>query len=237
MLNAADGVFYALGSAERDGGDQRCLRRLPATPLQPLSLQAGPRRRLARGPPHIMDGLVPSRDRTPRRQRHSDSQRDFRHAPEWASTPGYRGCAFLNTAAEVAEIDDRHLQIIAAHKHGLVEYLAELTRRMAPAARSRSRPRSEFSSTERSFSRQSSARSTDPRGEHRRDATRQQLAIGRRCRGRAGIWEAAGGRSLSVVAGKVIVSVKKPPFVALSFCRLVASSAGGGRVCACLQQR
>jgi AcrR family transcriptional regulator len=48
---------------------------------------------------------------------------------EWASTPGYRGCAFLNTAAEVAEIDDRHLQIIADHKRGLVQYLAELMRR------------------------------------------------------------------------------------------------------------
>jgi len=46
----------------------------------------------------------------------------------WASTPGYRGCAFLNTAAEVTEIDDRHLQIIAAHKRGLVEYLAEFMR-------------------------------------------------------------------------------------------------------------
>jgi AcrR family transcriptional regulator len=48
---------------------------------------------------------------------------------DWASTPGYRGCAFLNTAAEVTEIDDRHLQIIADHKRGLVEYLAELMRR------------------------------------------------------------------------------------------------------------
>jgi AcrR family transcriptional regulator len=47
---------------------------------------------------------------------------------EWASTPGYRGCAFLNTAAEVAEIDDRHLQIIAAHKRDLVGYLTELMR-------------------------------------------------------------------------------------------------------------
>ena len=47
---------------------------------------------------------------------------------EWASTPGYRGCAFLNTAAEVAEIDDRHLKIIAEHKRRLVEYLAELMR-------------------------------------------------------------------------------------------------------------
>jgi AcrR family transcriptional regulator len=47
---------------------------------------------------------------------------------EWASTPGYRGCAFLNTAAEVAEIEDRHLEIIAAHKRDLVEYLTELMR-------------------------------------------------------------------------------------------------------------
>ena len=47
---------------------------------------------------------------------------------EWASTPGYRGCAFLNTAAEVAEINERHLQIIAAHKRGLVAYLTELMR-------------------------------------------------------------------------------------------------------------
>ena len=45
---------------------------------------------------------------------------------EWASTPGYRGCAFLNTAAEVAEIDDRHRRIIAAHKGSLVEYLSQL---------------------------------------------------------------------------------------------------------------
>ena len=47
---------------------------------------------------------------------------------EWASTPGYRGCAFLNTAAEVAETDERHLRIIAVHKRGLVEYLTELMR-------------------------------------------------------------------------------------------------------------
>ena len=47
---------------------------------------------------------------------------------EWVSRPGYRGCAFLNTAAEVTEIDDRHLQIIAAHKRGLVECLAEFIR-------------------------------------------------------------------------------------------------------------
>ena len=78
---------------------------------------------------------------------------------EWASTPGYRGCAFLNTAAEVAEIDDRHLQIIAAHKRDLVGYLTELMRDAVPASPSRSPSRSESSSTERSCKRRSSARS------------------------------------------------------------------------------
>ncbi|MFN0148028.1 MAG: TetR/AcrR family transcriptional regulator [Dehalococcoidia bacterium] len=41
----------------------------------------------------------------------------------WASSPGYRGCAFLNTAAEVCEIDDLHREIIARHKRGLRAYL------------------------------------------------------------------------------------------------------------------
>ena len=35
---------------------------------------------------------------------------------EWAASPGYRGCAFVNSAAEAAEIDDTHRRIIAAHK-------------------------------------------------------------------------------------------------------------------------
>lgn len=45
---------------------------------------------------------------------------------EWASSPGFRGCAFLNTAAETAEIDDVHRHIIAAHKRGLIAYLGTL---------------------------------------------------------------------------------------------------------------
>jgi AcrR family transcriptional regulator len=44
---------------------------------------------------------------------------------EWARTPGYRGCAFLNTAAEATVIDERHRAIIASHKR---ELIAELTR-------------------------------------------------------------------------------------------------------------
>ena len=45
---------------------------------------------------------------------------------EWASSPGYRGCAFVNSAAEAAEIDDTHRRIIAAHKESLLTYLSSL---------------------------------------------------------------------------------------------------------------
>ena len=45
---------------------------------------------------------------------------------EWAESPGYRGCAFVNSAAETAEIDDSHRRIIAAHKGDLLTYLTSL---------------------------------------------------------------------------------------------------------------
>ena len=45
---------------------------------------------------------------------------------EWASAPGYRGCAFVNTAAETTEIGDTHRQVIAHHKKDLLAYLASL---------------------------------------------------------------------------------------------------------------
>jgi AcrR family transcriptional regulator len=47
---------------------------------------------------------------------------------EWRETPGYRGCAFVNTAAELAQIDERHRAIIADHKRGLASYLVDLAR-------------------------------------------------------------------------------------------------------------
>lgn len=47
---------------------------------------------------------------------------------EWRETPGYRGCAFVNTAAECAEIDDRHRAIIADHKRRLAAYLTTVAR-------------------------------------------------------------------------------------------------------------
>jgi len=45
---------------------------------------------------------------------------------DWAESPGYRGCAFVNSAAETAEIDDTHRRIIAAHKEDLLTYLTSL---------------------------------------------------------------------------------------------------------------
>lgn len=52
---------------------------------------------------------------------------------EWAATPGYRGCAFLNTAAEVTEIDARHRAIIAAHKQAVTDHLVGIAARSGAA--------------------------------------------------------------------------------------------------------
>ena len=53
---------------------------------------------------------------------------------EWVTSPGYRGCAFINSLAETSEIDDDHRTIIAAHKRDLVEHLAQLAARHHPNA-------------------------------------------------------------------------------------------------------
>jgi AcrR family transcriptional regulator len=53
---------------------------------------------------------------------------------EWVAAPGYRGCAFINSLAETSEMNDTHRTIIAAHKHGLVEHLANLAARDHPTA-------------------------------------------------------------------------------------------------------
>jgi len=47
---------------------------------------------------------------------------------EWAVAPGYRGCAFHNTAAEVTQIDDTHRAVIAAHKQAVTDHLAGIAR-------------------------------------------------------------------------------------------------------------
>ena len=53
---------------------------------------------------------------------------------EWVASPGYRGCAFINSLAETSEVDDTHRTIIAAHKRDLVEHLAGLATRDRPNA-------------------------------------------------------------------------------------------------------
>ena len=45
---------------------------------------------------------------------------------EWVASPGYRGCAFLNSIAETDAINDVHRTIIADHKQALVEHVATL---------------------------------------------------------------------------------------------------------------
>lgn len=45
---------------------------------------------------------------------------------EWVRSPGYRGCAFINSLAESSELDDAHRRIIADHKRELLEHLAHL---------------------------------------------------------------------------------------------------------------
>ena len=48
---------------------------------------------------------------------------------EWVGTPGYRGCAFINSLAETSELDDAHRRIIADHKRELLDHLAHLVAR------------------------------------------------------------------------------------------------------------
>jgi AcrR family transcriptional regulator len=53
---------------------------------------------------------------------------------EWSTSPGYRGCAFLNSIAETSEIDDTHRSIVADHKRALIDHLGELAARDHPNA-------------------------------------------------------------------------------------------------------
>ena len=95
---------------------------------------------------------------------------------EWASTPGYRGCAFLNTAAEVgrdrrpAPADHRRPQAQSRRVPGRAD-----ARRRRPRARvTGCRARSPRRRSDRSGGSLRLAR-PDPRGEGCRRTTRQQL--------------------------------------------------------------
>lgn len=53
---------------------------------------------------------------------------------EWAESPGYRGCAFLNAIAETTEIDESHRAIVAAHKRSLIDHLTSLATQRSNAS-------------------------------------------------------------------------------------------------------
>ena len=53
---------------------------------------------------------------------------------EWISSPGYRGCAFINSIAETSQIDATHRSIIAGHKRDLIDHLAAMAIRDHPNA-------------------------------------------------------------------------------------------------------
>lgn len=46
----------------------------------------------------------------------------------WHRDEGWRGCAFLNAAAEIVGRDDPAREVIARHKHWMRDYLAQLAR-------------------------------------------------------------------------------------------------------------
>ncbi len=67
--------------------------------------------------------------RVERRLANYDSAADaiFSALAEWMTETNFRGCGFINTHAEYAELTDAHRSIIRRHKRSLAEYLESLT--------------------------------------------------------------------------------------------------------------
>ncbi len=127
VLGAADTVFYARGVAGTGMAEIRdasgvSLRRLYG--LYPSKRELVAAWLTAR---HVT-WMAWLSEAVARRQSEGASLVDavFDPLAEWASSPGYRGCGFLNTAAEAAEIGEPHRRIIADHKRALIAYLAQL---------------------------------------------------------------------------------------------------------------
>jgi AcrR family transcriptional regulator len=129
VLAAADRAFYARGIAGtgmdeiRDEADVSLRRLYGLYPSKADLVTAWLRSRHRAW----MEWFESSIDRR-RRRGAAPLLAAFDAIAEWASAPGYRGCAFLNTAAETTEIDDVHRAIIAEHKRELIELLAGLAR-------------------------------------------------------------------------------------------------------------
>jgi AcrR family transcriptional regulator len=135
VLAAADRLFYARGLALVTMADVRdaagvSLRRLYSLyPSKRDLVEAWLEDRHVRW----MDWFSAAVER--RTRRGADALvATFDALREWATSPGYRGCAFLNSIAETSEIDDVHRAVVAAHKRALVAYLATLATRDHPGA-------------------------------------------------------------------------------------------------------
>ena len=135
ILDAADDLFYARGLAVVTMSDVRdasgvSLRRLYSIYPSKADLVDGwLRDRHATWMRWFVDAV----DRLAKRGK-SSLVATFDALAEWASEPGYRGCAFLNSIGETSEIDDRHREIVADHKRQLVAHLGSLATRDHPGS-------------------------------------------------------------------------------------------------------
>ena len=135
ILDAADALFYARGIAAVTMSEVRdrsgvSMRRLYACYPSKADLVAGWLDDRHGSWMHWFTAAV---------ERHVATGTDallatFDAVDEWITSPGYRGCAFVNAIAETAEIDERHRTIIAGHKRDLVAHLAALATRDHPDA-------------------------------------------------------------------------------------------------------
>ncbi len=127
VLDAADELFYRRGIA---GVSMSEIRDAAQVSMRRLYVLYPSKRDLVAGwleDRHLrwMAWFTDATDR--HTQRGTDSVlATFDALAEWVASPGYRGCAFLNSLAEADEIDDVHRAVIAHHKRSLIEHVAAL---------------------------------------------------------------------------------------------------------------
>ena len=107
VLRAADELFYARGIGGVAISDiQVRLGRVHASALHAVPLEAAIRRRLAHRPPRRGWRGSPTARRAPGEAGADPVLATFDAIAHWVATPGYRGCAFINSLAETNELDD-----------------------------------------------------------------------------------------------------------------------------------
>jgi AcrR family transcriptional regulator len=135
VLRAADELFYARGIG---GVVMSDIRDASGVSMRRLYVMYPSKRELVAG------WLTDRHDRwmawfTTAVDRHVAAGADstmatFDAIAEWVTSPGYRGCAFINSLAETSEVDEAHRTIIATHKRELIDHLAALAARDLPRA-------------------------------------------------------------------------------------------------------